>query len=113
MTLSAGEIDPHDAGQVASVSEPTFTILLECRIAKQSFALAMLIPWVAIEPVEDAISGRDGSHDDQVQTASPMQQAMSDVPVTLRAEVASVDLEVSEILVAGSRKHCQVRRSCR
>ena len=98
VTLSAGEIDPHDASQVASVSEPTFTVLLECRLAKQSFALALLIPWVAIEPVEDAISGRDSSHADQVLTASPMQRAMSDVPVRLRAEVASIDLEVSEIL---------------
>jgi flagellar motor switch protein FliM len=98
VTLSAGEIDPHDASQVASVSEPTFTLLLECRIAKQSFALAMLIPWAAIEPVEDAISGRDTSHAQEVQTASPMQRAMSDVPVTLRAEVAALDLEVSEIL---------------
>jgi flagellar motor switch protein FliM len=98
VTLSAGEIDPHDAGQVASVSEPTFTVLLECRLAKQSFALAMLIPWAAIEPVEDAISGRDTSHHDEVKATSPMQKAMSEVPVTLRAEVASVDLEVSEIL---------------
>jgi len=98
VTLSAGEVDPHDAGQVASVSEPTFTLLLECRVAKQSFAMAMLIPWAAIEPVEDAISGRDSSHDDEVLSTSPMQKAMSDVPVTLRAEVASVDLEVSEIL---------------
>jgi flagellar motor switch protein FliM len=98
VTLSAGEIDPHDAGQVASVSEPTFTLLLECRVAKQSFALAMLIPWAAIEPVEDAISGRDTSHQNEALTASPMQRAMSDVPVTLRAEVASIDLEVSEIL---------------
>jgi flagellar motor switch protein FliM len=98
VTLSAGEIDPHDASQVASVSEPTFTVLLECRLAKQSFALALLIPWAAIEPVEDAISGRDSSHADQVLTASPMQRAMSDVPVRLRAEVASIDLEVSEIL---------------
>lgn len=98
VTISAGEIDPHDAGQVASVSEPTFTVLLECRIAKQSFALAMLIPWISIEPVQDAISGRDPSHDHEVLSASPMHRAMSDVPVTLRAEVASIDLEVSEIL---------------
>ena len=98
VTLSAGEIDPHDASQVASVSEPTFTLLLECRIAKQSFALAMLIPWAAIEPVEHAISGRDTSHQHEVLSASPMQRAMSDVPVTLRAEVAALDLEVSEIL---------------
>ena len=98
VTLTAGEIDPHDAGQVASVSEPTFTLLLECRIAKQSFAMAMLIPWAAIEPVEDVLSGRDSSQDDAVLSTSPMQKALSDVPVTLRAEVASVDLEVSEIL---------------
>jgi flagellar motor switch protein FliM len=98
VTLSAGEIDPHDASQVASVSEPTFTLLLECRIAKQSFALSMLIPWAAIEPVEDAISGRDTSHDHEVHRESKMQRAMSDVPVMLRAEVASIDLEVSDIL---------------
>jgi flagellar motor switch protein FliM len=60
--------------------------------------MALLIPWVAIEPIEDAISGRDHSHDAAVPTASPMQKAMSDVPVTLRAEVASVELEVAEIL---------------
>ena len=99
VTLSAGEIDPHDAGQVASVSEPTFTVLIECRIAKQSFAMALLIPWFAIEPIEAVISGRDPGHNTEVPTAcSPMQKALADVPVTLRAEVASVDLEVSEIL---------------
>jgi flagellar motor switch protein FliM len=98
VTLSAGEIDTHDATQVASVSEPTFTVMIECRIAKQSFSLALLIPWVAIEPIEDALSGRDPSQDDEVLSTSPMQKALSDVPVTLRAEVAFIDIEVSEIL---------------
>jgi flagellar motor switch protein FliM len=82
---------------VASVSEPTFTLLIECRMAKQSFALGLLIPWMAIEPVVQKISGReDGKHEEL--KASPMQRAMSDVPVTLRAEVASVDMEVRDIL---------------
>lgn len=99
VTLSAGEIDPHDAGQIASVSEPTFAVLLECRIAKQSFSLGLIIPWIAIEPVQQAISGREGDrHADDPALAAPMQRAMSGVPVTLRAEVASVDLEVSDIL---------------
>jgi flagellar motor switch protein FliM len=99
VTLSAGEIDPHDAGQVASVSEPTFTVLIECRIAKQSFALALLIPWIAIEPVVDTITGHaDGRQSEDVARSSPMQRAMSPVPVTLRAEVAAVDLEVRDIL---------------
>jgi flagellar motor switch protein FliM len=99
VTLSAGEIDPHDASQVASVSEPTFTVMIECRLAKQSFALAMLIPWIAIEPVVQTISGRHpGGHAEDLAAASPMQRAMSPVPVTLRAEVASVELEVRDIL---------------
>jgi flagellar motor switch protein FliM len=99
VTLSAGEIDPHDASQVASVSEPTFTIMIECRIAKQSFALAMLIPWLAIEPVVETINGlHDGRHSEELLSASPMHKAMSGVPVTLRAEVAAVDIEVRDIL---------------
>ena len=99
VSLTAGEIDPHDAGQVASVSEPTFTVLIECRIAKQSFALAMLIPWIAIEPVVDALSGHgDDRHPEERAKASPMQRALFPVPVTLRAEVASIELEVRDIL---------------
>jgi flagellar motor switch protein FliM len=98
VTLSAGEIDPHDAGQAASVSEPTFMVLIECRMAKQSFAMALLIPWAAIEPVVQKLSGiEDGKHEERAMP-SPMQKAMSSVPVTLRAEVASVDLQVQDIL---------------
>lgn len=98
VSLSAGEIDPHDAGQAASVSEPTFMVLIECRMAKQSFAMALLIPWAAIEPVVQKISGiEDGKHEERTKT-SPMQKAMSSVPITLRAEVASVDLQVQDIL---------------
>ena len=113
VTLSAGEIDPHDASQVASVSEPTFTVLLECRMAKQSFALAMLIPWAAIEPVEDAISGRDTSHDDA--GAHHVADAEGDVR---RAGDAACRGGLDRPRgvrdpVAGSRKHCQVWRSCR
>ena len=99
VTLRAREIDPHDASQVASVSEPTFTVLVECRIAKQSFALGLLIPWAAIEPVVETISGlHDGRHREEEAKASPMQKAMSSVPVRLRAEVASVELQVRDIL---------------
>jgi flagellar motor switch protein FliM len=99
VTLRCGEIDPHDASQAASVSEPTFTILIELRMAKQSFALGLLIPWIAIEPVVDVISGVDENDEtEDLAAASPMQKAMSDVPVTLRAEVASVDMQVTDIL---------------
>jgi len=98
VTLSAGEIDPHDAGQAASVSEPTFTVLIECRMAKQSYAMALLIPWAAIEPIVQKISGIEDAKPEELEQASPMQKVMSGVSVTLRAEVASVDLQVQDIL---------------
>ena len=44
MSLNVGELDPPDAAQVASVSEPTLTILLEARIHKQSFSLGAAGP---------------------------------------------------------------------
>jgi flagellar motor switch protein FliM len=98
VTLTAGDIDLHDSSQAASVSEPTFTILIECRMNKQSFALALLIPWIAIEPVAANIAGTDDlRHDDPAGTPA-MIHAMSGVPITLRAEVADVDLAVADIL---------------
>jgi flagellar motor switch protein FliM len=99
VTLTAGEIELHDASQVASVSEPTFTVLIECRMNKQSFALALLIPWIAIEPVAAHIAGTDGrpQNDDPAGTPA-MVHAMSGVPITLRAEVADVELAVADIL---------------
>jgi flagellar motor switch protein FliM len=98
VTLSVGEIDPHDASQVASVSEPTFTILIECRLNKQSFAFALLIPWVAIEPLAKTITGGGASKANAHTHGEPIKEAMSAVPVTLRAEVAAVELPVTEIL---------------
>jgi flagellar motor switch protein FliM len=98
VTLSVGEIDPPDAAQIASVSEPTLTLLLEARINKHSFALALLIPWIAVAPIVGAISGREPSRPMLGQPTSPIQRAMSNVPVRLRAEVASIELSVQDIL---------------
>lgn len=98
VSLSLGELDPPDIAQVAPVSEPTLTLLVEARLGKQSFALAMLIPWMAIQPVVGAISGRERKQLGPGQPASPIQRAMSHVPVTLRAEVASTELSVQDIL---------------
>ena len=100
VSLTAGEIDLHnDASQVASVSEPTFVVMIECRMNKQSSALALLIPWMAIDPVAQQISGRElpGVPDGDL-PASGIGRAMSGVPVTLRAEVAAVELPVEQIL---------------
>jgi flagellar motor switch protein FliM len=100
ISLTAGEIDLHnDASQVASVSEPTFVVMIECRMNKQSSALALLIPWAAVDPVAHLISGRENAATtDGSVPASGIGRAMSAVPVTLRAEVSAIELRVDEIL---------------
>lgn len=100
VTLSAGEIEQHhDGSQVASVSEPTYVVVIETRINKQSSALELLIPWVAIEPVAARIAGRERRRREEgTDDSLPIETALSDAPVTLRAEVAAVDLAVQDIL---------------
>jgi flagellar motor switch protein FliM len=100
VSLSLGEIDVHtDASQIASVSEPTFVVMIESRINKHSAALALLIPWLAIEPIAVEVAGRDQTDaEGESGEEREIARAMSSVPVTLRAEVASVDLAIEDIL---------------
>jgi flagellar motor switch protein FliM len=100
VTLSSGEIEVHtDATQIASVSEPTFVVMIESRVNKHSAALALLIPWLAIEPIAQHVAGRDqAASEEESGEEREIARAMSAVPVTLRAEVAAVELAVADIL---------------
>ena len=86
-----------DATSIASVSEPTFVVMIEARIATHSTAISLLVPWVTIDPIADLIAGRDlrpvGQLDD-----SGIERALAAAPVTIRAEVASLDLPVTDVL---------------
>jgi flagellar motor switch protein FliM len=86
-----------DATSIASVSEPTFVVMIEARIAKHSTAISLLVPWVTIDPIADLIAGRDmrpiGQLDD-----SGIEKALAAAPVTIRAEVAALDLPVADVL---------------
>jgi flagellar motor switch protein FliM len=86
-----------DSTSIAPVSEPTYVVMAEIRMNQQSAAMALLIPWIAIDPVADVISGRDPLVADE-RGDSGMGRALSAAPVTLRAEVAALDLPVSDIL---------------
>ena len=86
-----------DATSIASVSEPTFVVMVEARIATHSTAISVLVPWVTIDPIADLIAGRDrrtvGQHED-----SGIGRALAAAPVTIRAEVACLDLPVADVL---------------
>jgi flagellar motor switch protein FliM len=74
-----------DATSIASVSEPTFVVMVEARLATHSTAISVLVPWVTIDPI--------GQHED-----SGIGRALAAAPVTIRAEVASLDLPVADVL---------------
>jgi flagellar motor switch protein FliM len=99
ITFGINEIDVHaDSSQIASVSEPTYVMVIEARLNKHSAALALLVPWIAIDAVAERISGREhGAHEDE-SGADWITRAMANVPVTLRAEVAAIELPVADVL---------------
>jgi flagellar motor switch protein FliM len=101
--LSIIEIETYnDATQIAAVSEPTLVVMIESRINKHSASMGLLIPWLAIDPVADQLSGketRDAEAD--LAGAAEIGRAVAGVPVTLRAEVAAIELPIDEILALG------------
>jgi flagellar motor switch protein FliM len=103
ITLSIVEIETfNDASQIAAVSEPTLVVVIESRINKHSASMALLIPWLAIDPVADHLSGKESSAPEaDLAGAAEIGRAVSSVPVTLRAEVAAVDMPIDEILALG------------
>jgi flagellar motor switch protein FliM len=100
VTLKVVELDAHDASQIASVSEPTFSSQIEVKINQQSYSLGLLVPWAAIEPIERRLSGREEDEQEAAHSA-PLQDPLGNVPVAVRAEVAHVQMAVRDILALG------------
>lgn len=87
-----------DATSSASVSEPTFLVMIEARMDVHSAAVALLIPWAAIDPIADLIAGREALPAGAEKIDSGIDRALAAAPVTVRAEVASLNLPVTDIL---------------
>jgi flagellar motor switch protein FliM len=103
ISLSIVEIETYnDASQIAAVSEPTLVVMIESRINKHSASMGLLIPWLAIDSVADDLSGKENREAEaDLVGAAEIGRAVSGVPVTLRAEVAAVDLPIDKILSLG------------
>lgn len=100
VTLRVVELDAHDAGQLAAISEPTFSSQIEVKINQQSYSLGLLVPWAAIEPIERKVSGRE-EDTPEAGHSMPLQDPLGHVPVDVRAEVAHVQMAVRDILALG------------
>jgi flagellar motor switch protein FliM len=81
------------------VSEPTLALTMEARMDRDSATLALLLPYSAIAPVAHRFSSRDdvGATDDESQSAA-VREAVGRVEMTVRAEVAAVDLPIEQVL---------------
>jgi flagellar motor switch protein FliM len=103
VTLSVLEVETHnDTSQIAAVSEPTLVVVIESRINKHSASMALLIPWMAIDPVAQRLSGKETrAAEAESAGAAEIGRAVAGVPVTLRAEVAAIELPIDEILALG------------
>jgi flagellar motor switch protein FliM len=103
ISLSIVEIETYnDTSQIAAVSEPTLVVMIESRISKNSASMALLIPWLSIDSVALRMSGKETRAPElESAGAAEIGRAVAAVPVTLRAEVAAIDLPIDEILSLG------------
>jgi flagellar motor switch protein FliM len=97
--LSVGGLDMHlETAQTAPVSEPTLALTIEARMERDSSTLALLLPFSAIAPVAHRFSSRDDVSAEDAGEAAAVRDAVGRVEMTVRAEVAAVDLPIEQVL---------------
>jgi flagellar motor switch protein FliM len=100
LELGVAGLDMHlETAQTAPVSEPTLALTMEARMARDSATIALLLPYSAIAPVAHRFSSRDDvSAGDDEDESSAVREAVGRVEMTVRAEVAAVDLPIEQVL---------------
>jgi flagellar motor switch protein FliM len=100
LELKLEAVDSHlETAQMVSVSEPTMTLMLEARLQGMSAMIALLVPWSGIAPVADQFAAREDSSGVQnAEDANSVRRAVGNVEMTLRAEVAAVELPIEAVL---------------
>jgi flagellar motor switch protein FliM len=100
LELKLDAVDAHlETAQMVSVSEPTMELMVEARLQGMSAMLALLIPWSAIAPVADQFAAREDATGVQNQEdANSVRRAVGNVEMTVRAEVAAVQLPIEAVL---------------
>jgi flagellar motor switch protein FliM len=97
--LALAGLDMHlETAQTAPVSEPTLALTIEARLERDSSTLALLMPFSAIAPVAHRFSSRDDLGGEDAQQAAAVREAVGQVEMSVRAEVAAVDLPIERVL---------------
>jgi flagellar motor switch protein FliM len=99
LTISA--VDAHmETAQMAPVSEPTLVLTMEARLEGNSSVLSLLIPHHSIAAVAHRFSAREDDHStgDDDGHHDRLRRAVGRVDMTVRAEVAAVELPLEQVL---------------
>jgi flagellar motor switch protein FliM len=86
-----------ESSHLASVSEPTLAVTFEVRLLKRSTTMVLLIPYVAVASVADALGGNDHGPVGDDATTADTDAAVRAVDVVVRAEVARVRLTIGAV----------------
>jgi flagellar motor switch protein FliM len=100
LELALLQLETHlETAQMVPVSEPTLTLTIEARLNGVSSTLALLLPWRAIAPVADRFAQRDDHGAARgAGEVDTVRRAVGRVDMTLRAEVAAVELPIEQVL---------------
>jgi flagellar motor switch protein FliM len=99
LELSVAQLETHlETAQMVSVSEPTMTFSMEARFNGVSSTIVMLLPWSAIAPVADRFGAREDAPDRGEDEIRRVRRAVGGVDMTVRAEVASIELPIEQVL---------------
>jgi flagellar motor switch protein FliM len=99
LELTVAQLETHlETAQMVSVSEPTMTFTMEARFNGVSSTVAMLLPWSAIAPVAERFGAREDAPDRGEDEIRRVRRAVGGVEMTVRAEVASVELPIEQVL---------------
>jgi flagellar motor switch protein FliM len=92
------EPDPSTA-RMAGLSEATLVLTLDMKVDTGSHALGIYLPFPSIEPViENFSTGQPETGADAPANAAAVREAVGNVGIELRAEVAVAELTVDEIV---------------
>ena len=99
LDLTVVQLEQHlETAQMIPVSEPTLTFTIEARLGGTSTTVALLLPWSAIAPVAERFGARDDAPDRGAEEIDRVRRAVGGVDMTVRAEVASVELPIEQVL---------------
>jgi flagellar motor switch protein FliM len=87
-----------ETAQMVSVSEPTLSITLEARLEGISSTMALLLPWSAIAPIANVFAHEETGTTRGEDEARSVRRAVGRVEMTVRAEVASREMSIEEVL---------------